>query len=69
MSAQDQIALQPRHRLWWVPNALTIGRIIAVPFLMAGILALGLQEDSWLANVSIVGGLFIAATATDWLDG
>lgn len=69
MSAQDQTALQHRHKLWWVPNALTIGRIIAVPFLMAGILALGLQEDSWLANVSIVGGLFIAATATDWLDG
>ena len=58
-----------RHKLWWVPNALTIGRIIAVPFLMAGILALGLQQNSWLASIPIVGGLFIAATATDWLDG
>ena len=58
-----------RHKLWWVPNALTIGRIIAVPFLMAGILALGLQQNSWLASIPIVGGLFIVATATDWLDG
>lgn len=58
-----------RHKLWWVPNALTIGRICAVPFLMAGILALGLRQESVLASVPIVGGLFIAATATDWLDG
>jgi CDP-diacylglycerol--glycerol-3-phosphate 3-phosphatidyltransferase len=36
---------------------------------MAGILALGLQRESWLAHIPIVGGLFIAATATDWLDG
>jgi len=58
-----------RHALWWVPNALTIGRILTVPILMAGILALGLQQESWLAHIPIVGGLFIAATATDWLDG
>jgi CDP-diacylglycerol--glycerol-3-phosphate 3-phosphatidyltransferase len=58
-----------RHSLWWVPNALTIGRILTVPILMAGILALGLQKESWLASIPIVGGLFIAATATDWLDG
>lgn len=58
-----------RHSLWWVPNALTIGRILTVPILMAGILALGLRQESWLASIPIVGGLFIAATATDWLDG
>lgn len=58
-----------RHSLWWVPNVLTIGRILTVPILMAGILALGLQNESRLASVPIVGGLFIAATATDWLDG
>jgi len=69
MSQSDPMSSSARHTLWWVPNALTIGRIIAVPFLMAGILALGLQQDSWLASVPIVGGLFIAATATDWLDG
>lgn len=58
-----------RHSLWWVPNTLTIGRILTVPILMAGILALGLQQESILANIPLVGGLFVAATATDWLDG
>lgn len=62
-------ALSDRHKLWWVPNALTIGRICAVPVLMAGILALGLRQESILASVPVIGGLFIAATATDWLDG
>lgn len=58
-----------RHKFWWLPNALTIGRILTVPILMAGILALGLQEESMLATIPVVVGLFIAATATDWLDG
>lgn len=67
----DMLSLgsETRHKLWWVPNALTIGRILTVPILMAGILALGLQQESRLASVPVVGGLFIAATATDWLDG
>lgn len=69
MNTVDQNAPNARHKFWWVPNALTIGRIIAVPFLMAGILAFGLQQESWLASIPIVGGLFIAATFTDWLDG
>lgn len=58
-----------RHRLWWVPNALTIGRICAVPLIMCGILSLGLRQEHALASVPILIGLFIAATATDWLDG
>lgn len=67
----DSIITEPsdRHSLWWVPNALTIVRILTVPILMAGILALGLQQESRLASIPVVGGLFIAATATDWLDG
>ncbi|MEP4052341.1 MAG: CDP-diacylglycerol--glycerol-3-phosphate 3-phosphatidyltransferase [Litorimonas sp.] len=69
MSAPILTEPSDRHSLWWVPNALTIGRILTVPILMAGILALGLQKESWLASIPIVGGLFIAATATDWLDG
>jgi len=36
---------------------------------MAGILALGLRQESILASVPVIGGLFIVATATDWLDG
>ena len=42
---------------------------MAVPFLMAGILSLGLHKESWLAHIWVIIGLFIAATATDWLDG
>ena len=69
MSHSLSTDMSARHSLWWVPNALTIGRILTVPILMAGILALGLQQESRLASVPVVGGLFIAATATDWLDG
>lgn len=67
----DVTATEPsdRHRLWWVPNALTIGRICAVPLIMCGILTLGLRQEHVLASVPILIGLFIAATATDWLDG
>lgn len=69
MNNLDSKIMNERHSLWWVPNALTIGRILTVPILMAGILALGLQEESRLASIPVVVGLFIAATATDWLDG
>lgn len=58
-----------RHKLWWVPNALTVGRILVIPIIMAGILALGLRTESVFASFPIVAGVFIAATATDWLDG
>ena len=69
MSDTNVSAMGERPRLWWLPNALTIGRILTVPILMAGILALGLQRESLLASIPIVGGLFVLATATDWLDG
>lgn len=58
-----------RHSLWWLPNALTVGRILVIPILMAGILALGMRTESVLASFPIVAGIFIAATATDYLDG
>ena len=69
MTESFSTELSDRHKFWWLPNALTIGRIFAVPFLMASILALGLQQDSVLANVPMIIGLFVIATATDWLDG
>lgn len=58
-----------RHKFWWLPNALTIGRILVIPLLMAGILSLGMRTESVLASFPIVAGIFVAATATDWLDG
>ena len=69
MPESEAVSMTDRHKLWWLPNALTIGRIIAVPFIMASILALGLQNETAFASVFILCGLFIAATATDWLDG
>lgn len=67
----DITATEPsdRHKFWWVPNALTIGRICAVPLIMIGILSFGLGHVHFLASVPILMGLFIAAIATDWLDG
>lgn len=58
-----------RHALWWVPNALTIGRILTIPILMAGILAFGLRVESVFASVPLIAIVFLAAATTDWLDG
>ena len=61
--------ISDRHKLWWMPNALTVGRILVIPILMAGILALGLGWPSPLANFWVVGGIFLGAAFTDFLDG
>lgn len=58
-----------RHSLWWIPNALTIGRILIIPILMAGILAFGLRTESIFASVPLITIVFVGAVATDWLDG
>ena len=58
-----------RHRFYWLPNALTIARILVIPILMAGILALGLREQSMFAGAWVVGGSFAGAAFTDFLDG
>lgn len=63
----------PRHSLYWLPNALTIGRICLIPILVYGILAVGLGWNSaiagQLANIWIVAAIFIIAALTDFLDG
>ena len=61
--------LTQRHSLWWIPNALTIGRILVIPILIIAILSLGLRQQSTFASFPILGGLFAVAIATDWLDG
>lgn len=57
--------------LYWLPNALTIGRVIAAP-IMAGLMLLPLVLSSGeVASISITAAfyLFIASALTDWLDG
>jgi len=58
-----------RHALYWLPNALTVLRIISVPFFIAGILSLAFKWDLFLAKAWVLLGLFILAAFTDFLDG
>lgn len=51
-----------------LPNILTIGRIVSIPILVAGIICLQTtQMTQWLALGTI--GLFALACITDYLDG
>ena len=47
-----------------LPNVLTYGRILAVPALGAVFLLVAGEQRRWIAL-----GIFVAACATDWLDG
>lgn len=58
-----------RHRLYWVPNALTISRILIIPVFIIGILSLEFGWGSPFGRMVVLGPLFIAAAFTDWLDG
>ena len=59
----------PRHPLYWLPNALTVSRILSIPFIMAGILGLAVNAGGVLSEPWVVGGLFVLAGLTDFLDG
>ena len=48
-------------RIWTVPNALSVLRLLGVPLFLW--LVLGPERDGWAVIVLMVGG------ATDWLDG
>lgn len=57
------------HPLYWLPNALTIGRILVIPILVIGIISLAFGYESPFARAWILGGVFAAAAFTDFLDG
>lgn len=60
---------KPRHWKHNIPNLLTIGRILLIPVLIAGILKL---DSGWQASpylVVAVMGLFMIVCATDYFDG
>lgn len=58
-----------RHPLFWVPNALTIARILLIPVFIIGILSLEFGWDSPFGRLFVLGPLFAIAAFTDWLDG
>ena len=65
-----------RHRLHWLPNALTVSRILLIPVLVWGII-LTLYTPRWgwggkdvgFDHMPYVLGLFILCALTDFLDG
>jgi len=59
----------PRHKLYWLPNALTLGRIAAIPLLMWSIIAVGGNMNSLVNAPILLLLLFILCAVTDFLDG
>jgi len=59
----------PRRKLYWLPNALTLGRIAAVPLLMWSIIAVGDNMNSLVNAPILLLLLFILCAVTDFLDG
>lgn len=55
------VCVAGEDRIWTVPNALSVLRLLGVPLFLW--LLLGPQEDGWAVVVFIVSGI------TDWLDG
>lgn len=60
---------ESRHPGWWVPNALTISRILIIPILIAGIIAFANGTDSSFANGYLLFFLIFYAMLSDFLDG
>ena len=58
-----------RHPGWWVPNALTISRILIIPILIAGIIAFSNGTNSPFANGYLLFFLIFYAMVSDFLDG
>ena len=59
-----------RHPLWWLPNALTVSRIVAIPAVVAGILATAQVDNvGWLIPWRWTLALFVFCMVTDFLDG
>lgn len=63
MAEQTMRARVPGEKIWWWPNVLTYGRIVAVPVL-AALLIYGGITARWVAEV-----IYIAAAVTDFFDG
>jgi CDP-diacylglycerol--glycerol-3-phosphate 3-phosphatidyltransferase len=69
MSEPEITTPSDRHTLYWLPNALTVARILSVPLFIAGILSLAFQWNLFLGKAWVLLGLFVLAALTDFLDG
>lgn len=69
MTSLNSMARETRHSLYWLPNALTVARILSVPIFIAGILSLAFQWDLFFGQAWVLMGLFVLACLTDYLDG
>lgn len=58
-----------RHPLWWVPNVLTVSRIVLIPVFVIGILSLAYDWGHPFGHSLVIGPLFAMAAFSDWLDG
>ena len=65
----SNIAAPARHPGWWVPNALTLSRILIIPILIAGIIGFANGNGSVFANGYLLFFLIFYAMASDFLDG
>ena len=59
----------PKRKLAWLPNALTISRILSIPLIVWGILSIVNGWGGILSKAWVLGGLFVLACLTDFLDG
>lgn len=69
MPSSENVSILERHSLYWVPNALTVARILSVPLFIAGILSLAFEWNLIFGRAWILLGLFVLAASTDFLDG
>ncbi len=58
-----------KHSLYWLPNALTISRILSIPLIIWGVLSIVNGWGGILSKAWVLGGLFVLACLTDFLDG
>jgi len=58
-----------RHSLYWLPNALTVSRILSIPLIVWGILSIANGSGGIMSKAWVLGGLFILACLTDFFDG
>lgn len=58
-----------QHPLYWLPNALTVGRILLIPILVWTIIAHPVSTPAGVALLKWSVGIFVFCALTDFFDG